>query len=102
LIACSVADGLNLVVKEGAILNDRNGAIVSTKNVGAIAELGNFCILAGEATATAITDALIEARNLSAESRRKMSFELKRQIQEFDASYWAQSVVANFKILEMV
>jgi hypothetical protein len=45
---------------------------------------------------------LIEARNLSAESRRKMSFELKRQIQEFDASYWAQSVVANFKILEMV
>ena len=48
------------------------------------------------------SDALIEARNLSAESRRKMSFELKRQIQEFDASYWAQSVVANFKILEMV
>ena len=102
LIAASVADGLNLVVKEGAILNDRNGVIVSTENVGAMHELGNFCILAGEATATAITDALIEARNLSAESRRKMSFELKRQIQEFDASYWAQSVVANFKILEKV
>jgi trehalose 6-phosphate synthase len=102
LIACSVADGLNLVVKEGAILNDRNGVIVSTKNVGAMAELGNFCILAGEATATAITNALLEARNLSAESRRKMSFELKRQIQEFDASVWAQSVVANFKILEKV
>jgi trehalose 6-phosphate synthase len=102
LIAGSVADGLNLVVKEGAILNDRNGVIVSTKNVGAMAELGNFCILAGEATATAITDALVEARNLSAESRRKLSFELKRQIQEFDASYWAQSVVANFKILEKV
>ena len=102
LIACSVADGLNLVVKEGAILNDRNGAIVSTENVGAMAELGNFCILAGEATATAITDALIAARNLSTESRRKMSFELKQQIQDFDSSFWAQSVVANFKILEKV
>ncbi len=102
LIAGSVADGLNLVVKEGAILNDRNGVIVSTKHVGAMAELGNYCIIAAEATATAITDALIAAHNLSTESRRKMSFELKRQIHEFDASFWAQSVVANFKIFEKV
>jgi trehalose 6-phosphate synthase len=102
LIACSLADGLNLVVKEGAILNDRNGVIVSTKNVGAMAELGDFCIIAAEATAMGITDALIEAQTLSFKSRRKMSFELKRKIQEFDASYWAQSVVANFKVLEKV
>lgn len=102
LIACSVADGLNLVVKEGAILNKRDGVIISTKYVGAMAELGNFCVIAAESTATSLTDALIEAHYLSAESRRKMSFELKHQIQEFDASFWAQSVVANFKILEKV
>jgi trehalose 6-phosphate synthase len=102
LIACSVADGLNLVVKEGAILNNRNGLIISTKQVGAMAELADFCIIAADANVTGITDALIEARNLSKESRRKMSFELKQQIQEFDASVWAQSVVANFKILEKV
>jgi trehalose 6-phosphate synthase len=102
LIACSVADGLNLVVKEGAILNDRNGVIISTKTVGAMAELGNFCIVAAEATAIGITDALIEAQRLSSESRRKMSFEMKRQIKEFDSSHWAQIVVANFKILEKV
>ncbi|MCX6417574.1 MAG: trehalose-6-phosphate synthase [Actinobacteria bacterium] len=102
LIACSVADGLNLVVKEGAILNDRNGAIVSTKNVGAIAELGNFCIVAKEATAIGIIESLREARNLSSESRRNMSAELKRHIQEFDSSNWAQNAVANFKVLEKV
>ncbi|MCF8555174.1 MAG: trehalose-6-phosphate synthase [Candidatus Nanopelagicales bacterium] len=102
LIACSVADGLNLVVKEGAVLNNRNGVIVSTKNVGAMAELGDFCIVAGEANAMGITEALIKARSLSFESRNKMSFEQKRQIQEFDLSFWAKSVVANFKILEKV
>ena len=102
LIACSVADGLNLVVKEGAILNDRNGAIVSTKNVGAIAELGNFCIVAAEATEIGITESLREAQNLSSESRRNMSAELKRHIQEFDSSNWAQNAVANFKVLEKV
>ena len=102
LIACSVADGLNLVVKEGAILNDRNGAIVSTENVGAIAELGNFCIVAAEATEIGIIESLREAQNLSSESRRNMSAELKRIIQEFDSSNWAQNAVANFKVLEKV
>ncbi len=102
LIACSVADGLNLVVKEGAILNNRNGVIVSSNKVGAMAELGDFCIIADEITSTGIARALLEARDLSAESRRKMSFDLKRQIQEFDVSFWAQSVVTNFKILEKV
>ena len=102
LIACSVADGLNLVVKEGAILNDRNGAIVSTKNVGAMAELGNFCIVAAEATEIGIIESLREAQNLSSESRRNMSAELKRHIQEFDSSNWAQNAVANFKVLEKV
>jgi trehalose-6-phosphate synthase len=65
-------------------LNDRNGVIVSSKNVGAMAELGDFCVIAAEITSTGIATALLEARNLSTESRRKMSFELKRQIQEFD------------------
>ena len=102
LIACSVADGLNLVVKEGAILNDRNGAIVSTENVGAMAELGNFCIVAAEATEIGIIESLREAQNLSSESRRNMSAELKRHIQEFDSSNWAQNAVANFKVLEKV
>ena len=102
LIACSVADGLNLVVKEGAILNDRNGVIISTTQVGAIAELGNFCIVAAEATEIGIIESLREAQNLSSESRRNMSAELKRHIQEFDSSNWAQTAVANFKVLEKV
>ncbi len=102
LIAASVADGLNLVVKEGAILNDRNGVIVSTENVGAMAELGNFCIVAAEATEIGIIESLREAQNLSSESRRNMSAELKRHIQEFDSSNWAQNAVANFKVLEKV
>ena len=102
LIAASVADGLNLVVKEGAILNDRNGVIVSTENVGAMAELGNFCIVAAEATEIGIIESLREAQNLSSESRRNMSAELKRHIHEFDSSNWAQNAVANFKVLEKV
>ena len=102
LIVCSVADGLNLVVKEGAVLNNRNGVIVSTAEVGAMAELGNFCVIADDATESGVTKALVEAAKLTDEIRKNMAVELKNQIQEFDASYWAQSVAANFKILEKV
>jgi trehalose 6-phosphate synthase len=102
LIACSVADGLNLVVKEGAVLNNRNGVIISTKNVGSMAELGEFCVVAAKANVVGIAEALREAQDISPESRRKMSVDLKRHIQEFDSSSWAQNVVANFKVFESV
>ena len=67
-----------------------------------MAELGEFCIVGAEATEKGIIESLREAQNLSSESRRKMSAELKRHIQEFDSSNWAQNAVANFKVLEKV
>ena len=102
LIACSVADGLNLVVKEGAILNNRDGVIISTEKVGAMAELGTFCVVAADTSEIGITEALLEAADIDFEMRRKMSVELKRHIQEFDSSNWAQNVIATFKVLEKV
>jgi len=102
LLVCSVADGLNLVVKEGAILNTRNGVIISTANVGAMAELGNFCVLADGAAQTNVVRALVAAKNLDLETREAMSAELKNQIKEFDASHWAQSVITSFKTLQKV
>lgn len=102
LIACSVADGLNLVVKEGAILNTRNGVIVSAAKVGAMSELGKYCVIAEEANVESLAKALLTAENLDSKSREVMSTSLKAQIKEFDASHWAKSVVANFKVLETV
>ena len=102
LIACSVSDGLNLVVKEGAVLNQRNGVIISSKNVGAMAELGNNCVVANGADGAGIVAALNLAANLDAKARQVMSGQLKAQITLFDASHWAQSLIANFRILEKV
>lgn len=102
LIACSVSDGLNLVVKEGAVLNNRNGVIISTESVGAMAELGRNCVVAEDVNEESITSALHLAADLDSETRQSMCFQLKTQITEFDASLWARSVVANFRILEKV
>jgi len=102
LIVCSVADGLNLVVKEGAILNTRNGVVISSPNVGAMAELGQNCVVASGANEIDVFEAMLAATKLNDQSRKLMATNLKFQIQEFDASRWAQMVIANFKILEKV
>lgn len=102
LIVCSVADGLNLVVKEGAILNSRNGVIISSNYVGAMAELGNYCVLATGSDDISITEALLAATDLDAQTRQRMTLGLKQHVGEFDASNWARSVISTFQVLEKV
>jgi trehalose 6-phosphate synthase len=102
LIVCSIADGLNLVVKEGAILNARNGVIISSPNVGAMAELENYCVVSGTIDHDGILDALIAATKLDATTRETMSMQLKQQVTQFDASHWAESVISGLRVLETV
>jgi len=102
LLVCSIADGLNLVVKEGAVLNKRNGVIVSSPRVGAMAELEDNCVLADGVDQASISIALKKAANLNEETRRVMSMQLKSHVNEFDVSRWAKSIVASLKILEKV
>jgi trehalose-6-phosphate synthase len=59
-------------------------------------------VVSEDETADSIAMALLAATKLRASSRAAMSTELKRQIAEFDASYWAASVISDLKILEPV
>ena len=102
LLICSISDGLNLVIKEGAFLNARNGVIVSTKNVGAMAQLGSSCVVAKGADKASIVAALKEVTGVDQETRKSMARQLKQQVEEFDSSCWAQSIMESFKILEVV
>ena len=102
LIACSVADGLNLVVKEGAALNQRNGVIISSPKVGAMAELGSACVLSDDFDAASIAKALKLAVEINNSARFAMSLQLKAQVNEFDAQNWAKLVIEKFRILEKV
>jgi trehalose 6-phosphate synthase len=102
LLICSISDGLNLVIKEGAILNSRNGVIVSTNNVGAMAQLGSSCVVANDVDKVSIFEALKAAASIDQETRKAMAVQLKQQVEEFDSSRWAQSIVESFKILEAV
>jgi len=65
LLVNPIYDGMNLVAKEGPVLNNKNGVLILSENAGATSELGNTSLVVSpfdiEGTAAAIYDALTMA-----------------------------------------
>ena len=93
LLAPSWADGMNLVVKEAAVLNQRNGVIIATPKVGAMAELGSSCIIANSPQPDCLIQAIDLAMNLSEYARQQMLANLKSNLKFADLNNWALKIM---------
>lgn len=71
LVVNSIADGLNLVAKEGAILNQRDGTLVLSRETGAVEQMGPAAFLVNPYDTTATAQALRDALAAPAEERRR-------------------------------
>ena len=45
LLVNSIIDGMNLVAKEGALINERNGVLILSEGAGAASQLGEHSIV---------------------------------------------------------
>ena len=70
LLVNPIRDGLNLVAKEGAILNERDGAVVLSREAGAWFELGDWAIGINPFDIMATSDALLHALEMSDEEKQ--------------------------------
>ena len=88
LLVNSLADGMNLVVKEGVLLNQRNGVIVLSKRAGAYTQLkrGAIGIAPGDVAGTA--DALYAALEMPATPRAALAHAARTALGEETASRW--------------
>ena len=93
LLAPSWADGMNLVVKEAAVLNARNGVIVATPKVGAMATLGPSCVIANSPHPACLVEAIELAMSLSMEQRQRMSREINSQVKFHNLNSWALNIL---------
>lgn len=93
LIAPSWADGMNLIVKEAAALNQRNGVIVATPKVGAMAELGGACVISNSPDVVCLAQALEIAFHIPETQREQMLLELKAQLALNDLGSWAAKIL---------
>jgi trehalose 6-phosphate synthase len=93
LLVNAVYDGLNLVAKEGPLVNTRDGVLVLSENAGAYEELGEWVLAVNPFDIVGQADALHEALSMDAGERRRRADGLRAHVRENDVARWLQGLL---------
>jgi trehalose 6-phosphate synthase len=89
LIVNPVFDGMNLVAKEGPLLNRVGGALILSRTAGAHAELGRAAIGVDPVDVAGTAEAIAEALEMSEEERTARAAVLRRAAAARTPLQWA-------------
>ncbi|HEY7420331.1 MAG TPA: trehalose-6-phosphate synthase, partial [Ktedonobacteraceae bacterium] len=93
LLVNSLIDGMNLVAKEGPILNQRHGVLVLSRTSGAFQQLERASIPVTPASVEEAAEALYQALTLSSEERARKAELARQEVEQHDLLTWiAQQV----------
>jgi trehalose 6-phosphate synthase len=99
LLVNPIYDGMNLVAKEGAYVNRRDGVVVLSENAGAYEEMRDHVIGVNPFDVEATAQALHRALTLPQESRAEMASRLRAAVRERDITRWVQQQLFDLKDL---
>lgn len=99
LLVNSTIDGMNLVAKEGPVVNTRNGIIVLSETAGAYSQLRNGVIAVSPADIEGTAQAMYQAITSSVEDRERRASLLARKIEEEDIIHWMECQMEDLKAL---
>jgi trehalose 6-phosphate synthase len=88
LMVNPLADGMNLVVKEGAVLNRCDGVIILSEEAGAAEELGDAPIIVSPYDVYATREAIYRALTMPSGERRERAQRLAEQVREHNIHRW--------------
>ena len=88
LLVNSIADGMNLIAKEGPIVNQRHGVLVLSEGTGARQQLGPGALVISPCDVYATTEALHQALMMPPEERRERAERLRWLIEREDITTW--------------
>lgn len=88
LLVNSIADGMNLVAKEGPIVNQRDGVLVLSERTGASQQLEPGALVISPCDTYATAEALHQALTMSAEDRKIRATRLRWLVEENDINTW--------------
>jgi trehalose 6-phosphate synthase len=81
-------DGMNLVAKEGPLVNERDGVSILSENTGAHEELGEFALSVNPFDVQELADAIHAALTMSPDERSRRAEGLKRIVTTRDPGDW--------------
>lgn len=89
LLVNAVRDGMNLIAKEAAVANEKDGVLVLSENAGAHEELGEHAITVNPFDIDEQADALYKALTMPDEERARRAAALRETIQANTIEEWA-------------
>lgn len=95
LLVNAVYDGMNLVAKEGPLVNTRDGVLVLSENAGAHDELGEWAIGVNPFDVAGQAEALHVALSMDGVERRRRAEALRAQVRENDVAAWLRGLLAD-------
>jgi trehalose 6-phosphate synthase len=91
LLVNPIIDGMNLVSKEGPLVNKGDGVLVLSEQTGSFEQLSEFSLNVSPTDLEGTVRALHHALTMPEEERRRRASALKRLIQEEDITHWLES-----------
>ena len=88
LLVNSIADGMNLVAKEGPIVNQKDGVLVLSERAGAQQQLAPGATIISPCDIYATAEALHQALNMPMEERQERAYRLRWLIEKEDINAW--------------
>ncbi len=97
LMVNAMFDGMNLIAKEGPLVNERNGVSLLSENTGAHEELAEFAVSVNPFDVQEQADAIFRALTMSAEERSWRAQGLKRIVTARDPGHWVDDQLADIE-----
>ncbi|MBN1230540.1 MAG: trehalose-6-phosphate synthase [Anaerolineales bacterium] len=88
LLVNSVTDGMNLVAKEGPIMNQKNGVLILSERAGASQQLGPGAKIISPFDIYATAEAIHQALNMGEDEKREKAYMLRHIIENNDIHDW--------------
>jgi trehalose 6-phosphate synthase len=88
LLVNAIVDGMNLVAKEGPIVNQRDGVLILSERTGAAQQLESGALVIAPCDVYATAEALHQALTLSPKKRHARATRLRWLIEREDISAW--------------
>jgi trehalose 6-phosphate synthase len=95
LLVNAIIDGMNLVAKEGALLNERNGVLILSEGAGAVSQLGDNALIIAPADVQGTADAMYRALTMPLSERRRKAEGLRRAVEADDVGDWFRQQIAD-------
>jgi trehalose 6-phosphate synthase len=99
LLVNPIYDGMNLVAKEGALVNRRNGVLVLSENAGSHEELGDLALTINPFDVDATAEALYLGLIMEPREREARAERIRETVRGNDITRWITTQLQDLREL---